>query len=57
MPTLATLQECNSGSAFLGDLDALDEKDATRRLLDDLPQDFGLHLKVTPCKLLDHSRF
>jgi ABC-2 type transport system ATP-binding protein len=54
MRTLATLQECDSGSVFLDDLDVLDEKDAIRRLLGYLPQDFGLYPKVTAYELLDH---
>jgi ABC-type multidrug transport system ATPase subunit len=54
MRTLATLQECDSGSVFLGDLDVLDEKDEIRRLLGYLPQDFGVYPKVSAYELLDH---
>ncbi len=54
MRILATLQECDSGSVFLDDLDVLDEKDAVRRLLGYLPQDFGVYPKVTAYELLDH---
>ncbi|NVE00882.1 ABC transporter ATP-binding protein [Massilia sp. BJB1822] len=54
MRTLATLQEADSGSVFFGDYDVLDEKDAIRRLLGYLPQDFGLYPKVTAYELLDH---
>jgi ABC-2 type transport system ATP-binding protein len=54
MRTLATLQECDAGSVFFGDLDVLDEKDEVRRLLGYLPQDFGLYPKVTAYELLDH---
>ncbi|PWF49200.1 ABC transporter ATP-binding protein [Massilia glaciei] len=54
MRTLATLQECDSGSVFLDDIDVLDEKDAVRRLLGYLPQDFGLYPKVTAHEMLDH---
>jgi ABC-type multidrug transport system ATPase subunit len=54
MRTLATLQECDSGSVFFGDLDVLDEKDEIRRLLGYLPQDFGVYPKVTAYELLDH---
>jgi len=54
MRTLATLQECDSGSVFLGELDVLDEKDEIRRLLGYLPQDFGVYPKVTAYELLDH---
>ncbi|MES2130601.1 MAG: ABC transporter ATP-binding protein [Pseudomonadota bacterium] len=54
MRTLATLQECDSGSVFLDELDVLDEKDEIRRLLGYLPQDFGVYPKVTAYELLDH---
>ncbi|MBA5688548.1 ABC transporter ATP-binding protein [Rugamonas apoptosis] len=54
MRTLATLQECDSGSVFFGEYDVLDEKDEIRRLLGYLPQDFGLYPKVTAYELLDH---
>ncbi|KQV88585.1 multidrug ABC transporter ATP-binding protein [Massilia sp. Root351] len=54
MRTLATLQECDSGSVFLGELDVLDEKDEIRRLLGYLPQDFGVYPKVSAYEMLDH---
>jgi ABC-2 type transport system ATP-binding protein len=54
MRTLATLQECDSGSVFFDDIDVLDEKDEIRRMLGYLPQDFGVYPKVTAYELLDH---
>ncbi|WP_224364851.1 ABC transporter ATP-binding protein [Hyalangium versicolor] len=54
MRTLATLQEADSGSATLGDVDVLRDKDAVRRLLGYLPQDFGLYPKVSAEELLEH---
>ena len=54
MRTLATLQECDAGSVFLDDIDVLDEKDAVRRVLGYLPQDFGLYPKVTAYEMLNH---
>ncbi len=54
MRTLATLQEADSGTAFLGDIDMLRDKDAVRRVLGYLPQDFGLYPKVTAEELLTH---
>jgi ABC-2 type transport system ATP-binding protein len=54
MRTLATLQECDDGSVFFGELDVLDDKDEIRRLLGYLPQDFGVYPKVTAYELLDH---
>ena len=54
MRTLATLQECDTGSVFFGEFDVLDDKDEIRRLLGYLPQDFGVYPKVTAYELLDH---
>src|SRR5215831_14003493 len=54
MRTLATLQEADSGRATLGDIDVLRHKDAVRRVLGYLPQEFGLYPKVSAEDLLDH---
>jgi ABC-2 type transport system ATP-binding protein len=59
MRTLATLQDADAGSARLrglpgGDIDMLADKDAVRRLLGYLPQDFGVYAKVSAQELLDH---
>jgi ABC-type multidrug transport system ATPase subunit len=59
MRTLATLQEADSGSATLddgkgGSIDILRDKDAVRRQLGYLPQDFGVYPKVSALDLLDH---
>jgi ABC-type multidrug transport system ATPase subunit len=54
MRTLATLQEADSGSAQLGDVDVLKQKDDVRRMLGYLPQEFGLYPKVTAENLLMH---
>jgi len=54
MRTLATLQEADSGSVRLGDIDVLADTDAVRRVLGYLPQEFGLHPKVSALTLLDH---
>jgi ABC-2 type transport system ATP-binding protein len=54
MRILATLQEADSGTVFLDDLDVLREKDAVRHLLGYLPQEFGLYPKVAAWRLLDH---
>jgi ABC-type multidrug transport system ATPase subunit len=54
MRILATLQECDTGSVFLGDIDVLDERAEVRRQLGYLPQDFGVYPKVTAYELLDH---
>jgi ABC-2 type transport system ATP-binding protein len=54
MRTLATLQEADSGTATLGEIDVLRDKDAVRRTLGYLPQEFGLYPKVSAEELLDH---
>ncbi len=54
MRTLATLQEADAGTVTLGDTDVLKDKDAVRRTLGYLPQDFGVYPKVTAEELLNH---
>jgi ABC-type multidrug transport system ATPase subunit len=54
MRTIATLQEADAGSIRLGDIDVLADKDAVRRLLGYLPQEFGLYPKVSAEEMLDH---
>ena len=53
MRILATLQEADSGSARLGDLDLLARPDEVRKLLGYLPQDFGFDPRATPLSTLD----
>ena len=54
MRTLATLQDADAGSATLGGIDVLRDKDAVRRRLGYLPQDFGVYPKVSAEDLLEH---
>ena len=54
MRTIATLQDADSGSIHLNDLDVLADKPAARRLLGYLPQEFGVYPKVTAEAMLDH---
>jgi ABC-2 type transport system ATP-binding protein len=54
MRTLATLQEADSGKASLDGIDVLKQKDAVRRVLGYLPQEFGLYPKVSAEDLLTH---
>ncbi|HEX7731576.1 MAG TPA: ABC transporter ATP-binding protein [Rhodanobacter sp.] len=54
MRTIATLQEPDEGSIRLDDLDLLADKQATRRLLGYLPQEFGVYPKVSAEAMLDH---
>jgi ABC-2 type transport system ATP-binding protein len=54
MRTIATLQEADEGSIFLSDLDVLKEKDAVRRILGYLPQEFGVYPRMSAIDMLDH---
>ncbi|TVQ10923.1 MAG: ABC transporter ATP-binding protein [Bacteroidetes bacterium] len=54
MRTLATLQEADSGQVFLDDMDVLKNKDAVRRILGYLPQEFGVYPRVSAMVLLGH---
>ena len=58
MRTIATLQEADSGSVRLTgldtDLNVLTQKDAVRRVLGYLPQEFGVYPRVTAETMLDH---
>src|SRR6476619_5338967 len=54
MRTIATLQEADSGSITLGDIDVLRDKDAVRRILGYLPQEFGVYPRISAEAMLDH---
>src|SRR5688572_12257315 len=54
MRTIATLQEPDSGSISLGDIDVLGQKEKVRETLGYLPQEFGVYPKVSAERLLDH---
>jgi ABC-2 type transport system ATP-binding protein len=54
MRILATLQEPDSGSAMLGEINVLKQKDEVRRTLGYLPQSFGFHPRAKAERLLDH---
>jgi ABC-type multidrug transport system ATPase subunit len=54
MRIIATLQEPDQGSVLFDDIDALADKQAIRRLLGYLPQEFGLYRNVSAEELLDH---
>ena len=54
MRTIATLQEPDSGSIHFDDIDVLQDKEALRRQLGYLPQDFGVYPKVSAEDLLNH---
>ncbi len=54
MRTLATLQNADSGSAMLGDLDLLNDKKRVREILGYLPQEFGVYPRTSATVLLTH---
>ncbi len=54
MRILATLQEADTGSIRLGNIDVLAQKDDVRRTLGYLPQEFGVYPKVSAEDLLEH---
>jgi ABC-type multidrug transport system ATPase subunit len=54
MRTLATLQEPDSGTVTLGDIDVIGEKERVRETLGYLPQEFGVYPRVSAEDLLEH---
>lgn len=54
MRTIATLQDADSGTIFLDDLDVLRDKETVRKSLGYLPQEFGVYPNVTAFELLQH---
>jgi ABC-type multidrug transport system ATPase subunit len=54
MRTIATLQEPDTGSISLGNIDILKQKDELRRVLGYLPQEFGVYPRVSAEELLNH---
>jgi ABC-type multidrug transport system ATPase subunit len=54
MRTIATLQEPDSGTIFLDGIDVLKDKNAVRRTLGYLPQEFGVYPKISAIDLLSH---
>ena len=57
MRTIAALQEADSGSITLDEIDVLRQKDEVRKILGYLPQEFGLYPKISAEKLLDHLAY
>jgi ABC-type multidrug transport system ATPase subunit len=54
MRTLATLQEADGGSIWLGEVDVLRDKMKVRASLGYLPQEFGVYPKISALDMLDH---
>ena len=53
MRTIAGLQDADSGSITVGDINVARDKQALREILGYLPQEFGLYPKVTAVELFD----
>ena len=54
MRTIATLQQPDSGSVRLGDIDVLAQPDEVRKVLGYLPQEFGFYPNLSAERVLDH---
>ena len=54
MRTIATLQDPDSGTILLNGLDVVANKDAVRRQLGYLPQEFGVYPRISAVDMLHH---
>lgn len=54
MRTIATLQQCDSGSITFNDMDSLKNPMEMRKLLGYLPQDFGVYPQFSALTMLNH---
>lgn len=54
MRTIATLQDPDTGSIMLGDINIVKQKEELRKVLGYLPQDFGFYPKVNAEDMLHH---
>ncbi|MCD6018522.1 MAG: multidrug transporter ATP-binding protein [Bacteroidetes bacterium] len=54
MRTIATLQDPDTGTIMLGDIDVIKQKEELRKVLGYLPQDFGFYPKVNAVDMLHH---
>jgi len=54
MRTLATLQDADSGTMTLGEIDVMNDKESVRKVLGYLPQEFGVYPRTSAIELLDH---
>jgi len=54
MRTIATLQEADTGTIHMADIDVLHDKEIMRTRLGYLPQYFGVYPGVSAARLLDH---
>ena len=54
MRTIAGLQDADTGTINVGDIDVNSDKQSLRKILGYLPQEFGLYPKVNALELFDH---
>lgn len=54
MRTIATLQQPDTGSIKLDDMDVLQQPAELRKMLGYLPQDFGVYPRISALDMLDH---
>jgi len=54
MRMIATLQQPDTGSIMLDDLDALNQPADLRKVLGYLPQDFGVYPRISALDMMDH---
>jgi ABC-type multidrug transport system ATPase subunit len=54
MRTIATLQEADHGSIQFGSIDVLHQKEAVRKILGYLPQEFGVYPRISAYDMLNH---
>jgi ABC-type multidrug transport system ATPase subunit len=54
MRAIATLSEPDEGRITFGDFDVVRQKDAVRRVLGYLPQEFGVYPRMRAVEMLDH---
>lgn len=54
MRTVATLQDPDSGSVHVDDINVLEKKNEVRKILGYLPQEFGVYPKISALDMLHH---
>jgi len=54
MRTIATLQDPDSGTIMLDELDVLKQRNEVRKILGYLPQEFGVYPKISAVDMLNH---
>src|SRR5689334_9477997 len=57
MRTLATIQDADSGSIRLDEIDVLHQKNEVRKVVGYLPQEFGVYPKISAIAMLDYLAY